>query len=385
MTSSILSSSAGSLRPSVFAELTPKIRALGERCIPLHIGDTYRLPPRAALDAIRQADLDTTRHFKYTHPHGQAELIEALVKKLERDNHIHTTTDCIQVTCGATQALCAVAQTTMNPGDELIVLCPHWPLIRGIVETIGGKVVDAPYAEAVADPQGVLGPLLTEKTRAIYLANPNNPDGLLLDRERAAPLYGFAKQNELFLWSDEAYDHLVYDNNEKVSLATLDEGEERPRVLSVFTFSKSFGMAGMRVGYVVGPPDVMAYLRRVSTHQIYDLGGLNQEVALATLTQSAEDYRSYLKELVTSYQEARDLLHTAFPSAPLAPGGAYLYVPFESKEAAWAAMLRWLDEGVSSAPGDAFGGFHHHCLRLCFTATPLAQLEKAVEIIKRVG
>jgi len=372
----------------VFAELTPKIRELGDRCIPLHIGDTYRLPPQASLEAVREVGtlgLETTRYFKYTHPFGNPQLIEELVGKLWRDNAIATDADCIQVTCGATQGLCAIAQTFLDPGDELIVLCPHWPLIRGIVETVGGVVVDAPFKEAIAAPEEVLLPLLTRRTKAIYLANPNNPDGQLLNRAQAERLYRFATDNDLALWSDEAYEHIVFDGHEKVSLATLDNEAEKPRVVSVFTFSKSFGMAGLRVGYVVGPKDVMTCLRRVSTHQIYDLSDINQVAALAALQQSAEDYHGYLKEQTEVYRKARNLLHSAFPQAPLSPGGAYLFVPFESKEQAWKTMLAWLEEGVSSAPGEAFGGLHPHCLRLCFTATTHERLSEAVTIIERVG
>ena len=84
MTPTFLSRSAGNLRPSVFAELTPRIKALGSRCIPLHIGDTYRLPPQATLDMLSQAELTTTRYFKYTHPFGRAELLQAIAEKLRR-------------------------------------------------------------------------------------------------------------------------------------------------------------------------------------------------------------------------------------------------------------------------------------------------------------
>lgn len=381
-----LSQTARLLRPSVFSELTPKIKALGERCIPLHIGDTYRLPPEAALSALKKAaseELHSTRFFKYTHPFGQAELLQALVEKLQRDNRIETDTGCIQVTCGATQALCATAQTVLDPGDEVIVLCPHWPLIRGIVQTVGGKVVDASFARSVIDPETTLGPLLTEKTRAIYFANPNNPDGHLLDGPAGKRLYDFAAQHNLYLWSDEAYEHLVYDQQERVSLAQFDNGQAEKRVISIFTFSKSFGMAGLRVGYAVGPEQVISALRRVSTHQIYDLSELNQAAALAALTQPRDQYQAYLKTQVQEYQSARNLLHAALPEADLPPGGAYFFVPFESKEAAWKQMLAWLEAGVSSAPGEAFGGLHPHCLRLCFTAVPYSRLEQAVEVLKR--
>lgn len=380
-----LSNSALGLQPSVFSQLIPKIKALGERCIPLHIGDTYRLPPKACLEALKAAantGLESTRYFKYTHPFGRAELLQAIAEKLRRDNGMSVTTDQIQVTCGATQALCTVAQAVLDPGDEVIFLCPHWPLIRGIVSSVGGVPVDADFGAAVADPEAVLAPLLNDRTKAVYFANPNNPDGQLLSRERCRELYDFCATRDLLIWSDEAYEHIVFDGNEKFSMGALDNDSSKPRVLSVFTFSKSFGMAGMRVGYVVGPKAEMEYLRRVSTHQIYDLSDLTQEAALAALNQPHEIYEEYLEEQRTEYQRARDLLHTAFPHCPLSPGGAYLYVPFESEEKAWESMLAWLEEGVSSAPGAAFGGLHAHCLRLCYTAVPYKRLERAVEILK---
>jgi aspartate/methionine/tyrosine aminotransferase len=141
----------------------------------------------------------------------------------------------------------------------------------------------------------------------------------------------------------------------------------------------------MRVGYVVAAAPIMDAVRKVSTHQIYDLSDLNQEAALAALTQLPEEYSSFLAEQTAEYGKARDLLHSVFPNMAKSPGGAYLFVPFEDREQAWSTMVAWLDQGVSSAPGEAFGGLHPHCLRLCFTATPYDQLEKAVEIIRKVG
>lgn len=387
MPESILSQNASRLQPSVFSKLIPKIRELGERCIPLHIGDTYRLPPKACLDALAKVGMEglgSTRYFKYTHPAGRAELLDALVEKLERDNNISAVKDCLQITCGATQALCALAQTFLNPKDEVIVFCPHWPLIRGIVETAGGKVVDVSYEDAVRDPEAILTPLLSSRTKVLYLANPNNPDGNLLNREQADRIYRFAQANGLYIWSDEAYEHLVYDDHEKVSLGSLDRGQAEARVLSVFTFSKSFGMAGMRVGYVVGPAHIMDCVRRVSSHQIYDLSDINQEAALAAMSQNQEDYSSYLQAQRSAYEEAKSLLLSAFPRVSNPPGGAYLFVPFSSPEQAWETMLKWLEQGVSSAPGAAFGGLHPHCLRLCFTAVPPERLQKAVAIIKEL-
>jgi len=387
MSAQVLSRSAQKLRPSVFSELTPRIKELGERCIPLHIGDTYRLPPQAALSALQRVaseELGTTRYFRYTHPFGRAELLEEVSKKLVRDNGIAVPPSGIQITCGATQALCALAQSYLDPGDEVIVLCPHWPLIRGIVETVGGKVVDAPYKETIEDPGAVLKPLLTERTKVVYFANPNNPDGRLLNGTEAERLYRFCAEHDLHIWSDEAYEHIVFDGREKVSIGSLDSGADSPRVASVFTFSKSFGMAGMRVGYVAAHPSLMESIRKVSTHQIYDLSDLTQELALAALKQTPDQYQAFLSEQTREYEKARDLLHTAFPDSEKSPGGAYLFVEFENREQAWNTMLAWLEKGVSSAPGEAFGGLHPNYLRLCFTAVPFSRLKEAVEIIRSV-
>ncbi len=387
MSESVVSRSALNLRPSVFAELMPRIQALDERCIPLHIGDTYRLPPKAARQALREAALecaDSTRFFQYTHPVGRPELLQALAAKLEADNGIHVTPDCLQMTCGATQALSAVAQTHLDPGDEVIVCCPYWPLIRGIIETVGGVVVYASLKEATEDPEGCLGSLVSDRTKAIYLANPNNPDGRLLNLDQARGLHRFASSKGLLLWSDEAYEHIVFDGREKVSLQSLDKDSERPCVVSVFTFSKSFGMAGLRIGYVAGPKDFMPSLRRVCNHQIYNLSDLVQGAALAALSMPPESYRAFLDTQRDDYQKARDLLATAFPKAEVAPGGAYLFLEFESVEQSWLALNAWLAEGLCSAPGEAFGPLHHHYLRLCFTAVAPERLEDAVAIVKRV-
>lgn len=386
MDSAFLSQSALTLRPSVFAELTPKLKELGDRCLPLHIGDTYRLPPERARRALAEAAAtESTRYFAYTHPFGRPELLEALSEKLWLDNGIKLGPEGLQVTCGATQALATVAQACLDPGDEVIVLCPHWPLIRGIVATVGGVVVDVDFEQAVRDPQGVLGPLVGPKTKAIYFANPNNPDGRLLRRAEAESLHRFAQERKLLLWSDEAYEHIVFDGNESLSIGRLDNDLENPCVVSVFTLSKSFGMAGLRVGYIAAPPALMQVMRRVCNHQIYNLSDLAQEAVLAALGAPREEYLGFLNEQCSAYQKARDLLHQAFPNTVKPPAGAYLFISCGSREASWRTLHSWLEQGVSSAPGEAFGGLHAHCLRLCFTAIPLERLKNAVEILHEVG
>ncbi len=336
-----------------------------------------------ALKEALDADLHTTRYFKYTHPQGRPALLEALVEKLQRDNGMQVSTEQLQVVCGGTQGLAAVAQTVLDPGDEVILFSPHWPLIRGIVTSVGGRYLEVPFELAAAEPEATLEPLCTERTKAIYLANPNNPDGRVLTAAEAEALYRFAARRGLMIWSDEAYEHSVFDGLERSSLGALDTQSGEGRVLSVFTFSKSFGMAGMRCGYVVGPKPVMDSLKRVCNHQIYNLSDLNQGAALAALVQPPQVYRDFLQQQRQAYEQARDLLLQGFPGLEPPQGGAYLFVPFTSAEESWDQLHRWMEEGLCSAPGEAFGSLHPNYLRLCFTAVPPSVLEQALEIIAR--
>lgn len=379
----LLSRRALNLRPSVFAQLAPRLQELGDRCLPLHIGDTYRLPPQVCREALcRAAAEPSTRYFEYTHPFGRPALLEALSSKLWLDNGVELPPDGFQVTCGATQGLAAIAQACLEPGDEVLVLSPHWPLIRGIISTVGGQVVEVDYAEAVEDPEGVLGALSGPQTKAIYLANPNNPDGRLLTEEQARALHRFAQSRGLFLWSDEAYEHIVFEGQRPVSLLSLERQDEPPCVISVFTFSKSFGMAGLRLGYLAAHPRLMVTLRRVCNHQIYNLSDLLQEAAWAALTQPRQEYLAFLEEQRQAYRQARDLLLEAFPGQPAPPAGAYVFLPWDSPEQAWERLQSWLDRGVCVAPGEAFGANYGRYLRLCFTAVPLDRLAQAVEVLR---
>lgn len=386
---SVLSDSARNLRPSVFSQILPRIQALGDRAVPLHIGDTYRLPPepaRAALLRAAEESQQSTRFFAYTHPQGRPQLRDALAQKLRRENGIPSAPERVQITCGATQGLAASAQAILNPGDEVLLLSPHWPLIRGVLQSVGATFREVSYSQAVRDPHAVLTPLLGPRTRAVYLANPNNPDGAVLGVEQASYLYRFAEEHELFILADEAYEHILYDGVERGSLGALDEPSgQTGRVLSVFTFSKSFGLAGLRIGYVSGPASLMQGVVRVSTHQIYNLSDLVQEVALAAVGAPREEYNSFLRDQCRAYRQARDLLLEAFPTMQAPVAGAYLFVPFASGDEAWSVLEQWMEKGLCAAPGEAFGADFAHCLRLCFTAVPTEQIARAVQIVRTVA
>lgn len=364
----------------MFAELTPKIAQLGERCIPLHIGDTYRQPPAGVKEALARAAQDlSTRYFHYSHPFGRPDLLQAIASRVNREQGVEVGPENIQISCGATGALAVVAQSMLNPGDEVIVLGPFWPIIRGIVQVVGGVTVEVDYKVAVQDPKGVLTPLISERTKAIYFANPNNPDGYMLSEPEARALYAFAEANGLFLWCDEAYEHIVFDGRRHFPMLSLDNGRDKPCVVSVFTFSKSFAMAGLRIGYILAKSPLIEVMRRVCNHQVYSISALIQEAAWAAL--SSPEYQDYLLQQRLAYQEARDELLLAFPKVAPPLGGAYLWIDCGSAQSARNTVLAWLDQGVSSAPGEAFGSSYARYIRLCYTSVSIERLRQARDIL----
>src|SRR5256885_1487540 len=136
-----LSASARAIRESIFSRLAGRLASHPD-AVPLHLGDTWLPPPPAA----RAIPVDEVS--RYGVPAGEAPLLERLAKKLrERNRLIFVQTHHLQVTVGATGALAAAARAVLDPGDEMIVPTPHWPLIRGIVTNAGGVPVEAPLSQ----------------------------------------------------------------------------------------------------------------------------------------------------------------------------------------------------------------------------------------------
>ncbi|MGE0491282.1 MAG: pyridoxal phosphate-dependent aminotransferase [Vulcanimicrobiota bacterium] len=376
----VLSKSAQSLRPSVFATLAERMKQLPADHLPLHIGDTFRLPPEASrLESIDWAPLAPL--YKYTHPFGLAPFLEVLLEKVKSKNQIPAEPVCLQVSCGATGGLASAASTLFDPGDEVLVLAPFWPLIVGILRTAGAEPHQVQFSNhLLADPdfdiEAHLEAHCGSATRGLYFSNPNNPDGLVYTPEQLERVASFCRRKGLWVLSDEAYEDYIYDGRPHTSIAALPGMFER--TVTVFTFSKSYAMAGLRLGYVVAPPEVSPALRRVSNHQIYNLSGAVQHAGMLAVQTGAE----FLEESKRLYAPARDVLHQATAKYGHKPGGGgYVFLDLGSEEESWDFIHRAMDRGLCSAPGEAFGHDYKHCVRICFTAAPLEGIQRAATLL----
>ena len=365
-------STAGTSVPaSIFARLREHLARFPGDVIPLQIGDTH-LPPPAGLAEVEWAAMSPADLYAYGSPNGWTPLVLAIADKARRKNGLEITVDGVQVTVGATHALSCAVQALCDPGDELILVTPHWPLIRGIALGFNVVPVQVPLAEVEA--------AITPRTSAIYLATPNNPDGAMLSRAQLAAVAELAERHGLWLLSDEVYEDYGYDQAH-VSLAAMPGAFER--TITVFSFAKSYAQAGLRVGYALGPDRVIATIKKLVNHSVYNVPVAMQRAALGAMQHGA----AFLSGARASYVAARDRARARLSAPAGSPtGGAYLWVDFRrwTGDDCMQILEGCAAHGVLLAPGIAFGDRCGGFARLCFTGVTPTRLDEGIDRINAV-
>ena len=367
---------------TLFSKLAPRIAALEGPVFPLHIGDTW-LPPfgPGRMENLRYEDWPGIH--RYSRPQGMAPLVDALVDKLRDINGLPAERDGVLVTAGATGALSAALGMLAAPGEEVLILAPHWPLIRGIVESFRARPVLVPFYDRVDSPEAAVEAVaahVSERTVALYVSTPSNPTGLVLPADQLRTLAELCRERDLWLLSDEVYEHQVY-RGEHVSIGTFAP----ERSLSAFSFSKAYGMAGNRVGYLAGPPDVIAQCKKISTHTFYATPTPGQIAGLQALRCGGE----WLEQARRAYQEAGDAA-AAILGEPAPAGSTFLFLELAGvldDRGIWGFLEDCLEDGLLLAPGPSFGrGLYDAWVRVCFTCAPPDQvIEGCRRLARRLG
>jgi aspartate/methionine/tyrosine aminotransferase len=365
-------STAGARVPaSIFARLREHLARFPGDVIPLQIGDTH-LPPPASLAEVEWAAMTPADLYAYGTPAGWAPLLGALVEKARAHNGIPITPAGVQIAVGATHALHCAVQALCDPGDELILVTPHWPLIRGIALALNVVPIEVGI-DGLADA-------ITPRTSAIYFATPNNPDGAMRSRAQLEAVAALAQQHGLWVLADEVYEHYGYDAPH-VSIAAFPGMLER--TVTVFSFAKSYAQAGLRVGYALGADGVIATIKKLVNHSVYNVPVAMQHAAHAALSSGA----AFLADARGRYIAARDRARAQL-TAPAAspPGGAYLWVDFArwTGDDCMPVLESCAAAGVLMAPGSAFGDACGGFARLCFTGVEPARLDEGIARINAV-
>src|SRR5712692_594372 len=179
------SQAASGVRGSVYSSLVHKLATHKGEVYPLHVGDTWKLPP----EGCRIGNLKSTEHKglnQYTAPQGLPALVDAVLERAVAEAGSPIERSQVVITGGATAGLAAVVGATVSPGDEVLILAPHWPLIDGIVRMFGGRPVPVPFLGVVDSAEFAVAAVrasATPRTVALYINTPNNPTGRVIPRK----------------------------------------------------------------------------------------------------------------------------------------------------------------------------------------------------------
>ncbi|MCE4058166.1 pyridoxal phosphate-dependent aminotransferase [Pseudomonas sp. Au-Pse12] len=242
-------------------------------------------------------------HNQYAPMTGLPALRQQVAAKIARSYGVQVDADAeVTITPGATQAIFCAIHAVIQRGDEVIVFDPSYDSYEPAVELAGGRCVHVPLAgQGFALDWQKLGEALSSRTRMIILNSPHNPSGALISRAELDQLAALIRDRDIYLVSDEVYEHLVFDGVPHVSVLAHEELYQRAFVVS--SFGKTYHVTGWKTGYVVAPPALSAELRKV--HQYVSFCGVTPlQYALADFM---AEHPEHVEELPAFYQAKRDL------------------------------------------------------------------------------
>ncbi len=367
-------------------------QARGRKVLRLESGDPSFDIPLHVREAMEKALRDGLTH--YTASTGIPPLREAIFKKVSTQNGLKVPSpDHVVVTNGGMHGLYVLFRALLDPGDEVILPDPMWTEIGENIRLAGGvprPVRLRPENRYQYEPAEIEA-AITPRTRAIFVNTPHNPVGIVAGRAILEAIAALAEKHNLFLVSDEAYEHVIFDEEEHISLGSLPAAQER--TLSVYSMSKTYAMSGLRLGYVVVPqPLFLERIKKLVRCTINGVNSVTQYGALAALNGPQDFTRTMARE----YQKRRDLLFSALERAPYVqpfkPSGAfYLWTRiltdwpgYDGRQDDWSMTNYLIDRaGIGSSPGSAFGAAGAGHIRFAFSCSS-EQIEEAARLLPEV-
>ncbi|VXC40616.1 methionine aminotransferase, PLP-dependent [Pseudomonas sp. 9AZ] len=312
--------------------------------------------PQALRDAVGRHI--AAGHNQYAPMTGLPALREQVAAKIARSYGRTVSADTeVTIVPGATQGIFCAIQTLIQPDDEVIVFDPSYDSYEPSVELAGGRCVHVPLAlPGFSIDWQRLQDALSDKTRLIILNSPHNPSGALISRAELDQLAGLIRERDIYLISDEVYEHLVFDGIQHASVLAHDELYQRAFVVS--SFGKTYHVTGWKTGYVVAPPALSAELRKV--HQYVSFCGVTPlQWALADYM---AEHPEHVEELPAFYQAKRDLFCDLLAGSRFtftrAAGTYFQLVDYSAirSDLDDVAMAEWLtrEHGVAAIPVSVF-------------------------------
>lgn len=362
----------------------------------LSIGEPdFKIPPSVKNELIKAIKNDKN---KYTLTAGLPELREAVVLKLKKENKIKASLDNVIITSGTSGAMHLLFQVLLNSGDEVIVLDPYFVIHKYIPETFGAKVVLVSSYPDFSLPVSKIEKAITPKTKMVIINSPNNPTGKVYSEEEIKDLVDVLKKKNILLVSDEIYEKFVYPVRSRLprggrsslrcniggaaSNGVYDGKHFSPasiykNTITLNGFSKSHALTGLRIGYAVGPGDIISEMAKLQQYTYVCAPSISQYAAIRALK---TDTSPAIKE----YEKKRDLIYQGLKKnfQVQKPEGAFYIFPKARNLSGDELVKRAVEKGLLIVPGSVFSSKNSH-FRLSF-ASSLTNLKKGVRILNEV-
>jgi aspartate aminotransferase len=372
------------------AKLGRELRAKGIDITDMSLGEPDFDTPTHIKEAAKKAIDDNYSH--YTPVAGYLDLRQAVCTKLKRDNGLEYTPEQIVVSTGAKQSIANIVLAIVDMGDEVVIPTPYWVTYSEIVRLVGGtvKLVQTSVESGYKISPAQLEEAITDKTRLFMFSSPCNPSGALYNKEELAALAEvFKKYPDVFIMSDEIYEHINFVGKHE-SIAQFDFLKDR--IIIINGLSKGFAMTGWRLGYTASSVEIAKACEKIQGQFTSAPSSITQRAAITALT---GDLRP-TEEMVKAFRERREIVMKLIKEIPGVicnepPGAFYIFpdvhVYFgkkspagnEIKDSDELCMYLLNDAHISSVSGKAFG--EPNCIRLSF-ANSVENIEKGMSKIK---
>ncbi|MEO8693098.1 MAG: pyridoxal phosphate-dependent aminotransferase [Acidimicrobiales bacterium] len=343
------------------------LQAAGEPVIGFGAGEPDFPTPEHIVDAAVIACRNPKYH-RYTPAAGLPELREAIAAKTARDSGFATSAANILVTNGGKQAVYNTFEALLNPGDEVLLPAPYWTTYPEPIALAGAASVVIPTDVSSGFKVTVeqLDAAYTPRTKALLFVSPSNPTGAVYSREQTLEIGRWAADKGIWVITDEIYEHLVYAGREFSSIATIVP-ELGDRVVILNGVAKTYAMTGWRVGWMIGPSDLIKAATNLQSHSTSNVCNVAQAAALAAVSGDL----TAVAEMRAAFDRRRIKMHALLSGIDgvicLEPEGAFYAFPsfegvlgrtFNGRKATSTSELATIileDAKVAVVPGEAFG------------------------------
>jgi aspartate/methionine/tyrosine aminotransferase len=343
------------------------LKAAGRPVIGFGAGEPDFPTPDYIVEAAAAATKVVANH-RYTPTPGLPDLRQAIVDKTKRDSGYEITVDQVLVTNGGKQAVYQAFATILDPGDEVILPAPYWTTYPEAIKLAGGKAVEV-FADESQNYLVTVDQLENARsgnTKALLFCSPSNPTGSVYSAEQVKAIGEWALKNNVWIIADEIYEHLLYDGATAPSMpVVIPELADTTIILN--GVAKTYAMTGWRVGWMIGPKDVIKAATNLQSHLTSNVSNVSQRAAIAALTGNLDA----VHEMGVAFDRRRKLIVGLLNEVPgfvcPTPQGAFYVYPsvkgalgktIRGKVANTSAELATiiLDEvEVAAVPGEAFG------------------------------